>query len=85
MQNAGKCLKPKYTRNKCLSQGTITTSSSKQMCFNISVDCKLSNLIGGIHCTKCDQIMYGGETGITLYSRLQNNLSHIRRKTDDEI
>ena len=46
--------------------------------------CKNSNVVYGIACEKCDEIKYVGETGTTLYKRIQNHLSLIRNKKMNE-
>ena len=44
-----------------------------------TTNCKANNIVHGIECTKCDQIVYVGETGTTLYERIQNHLTAIRK------
>ncbi|MGH0131312.1 UNVERIFIED_CONTAM: hypothetical protein FKN15_045536 [Acipenser sinensis] len=46
--------------------------------------CKNSNVVYGIACEKCDEIKYVGETGTTLYKRIQNHLSLIRNNKINE-
>ena len=47
------------------------------------ISCKTTNLVYGISCQICGEIVYVGETGTTLYSRIQNHLSIIRRCRDE--
>ena len=51
---------------------------------NHKIDCLTSNVIYGIYCDLCSRIVYVGETGNTIYTRHQLNLSRIRtgRNTD---
>ena len=49
------------------------------------INCRTANLIYGIYCEQCRQIVYVGETGNTVYERMQNHLSCIRNKKQDVV
>ena len=51
---------------------------------NSTVNCKSSNVIYGVHCKKCEKVLYVGETSTKLYTRTQNHLSAIRNKRTDQ-
>ena len=40
------------------------------------------NVIYGIYCIKCVSIIYVGETGNELYTRMQDHLSEVRHNSD---
>ena len=42
-------------------------------------NCKMNNAVYGVFCEECDKIVYVGETGTTLYERIQNHLSSVRK------
>jgi hypothetical protein len=46
--------------------------------------CSTPNVVYAIQCDKCKKVMYVGETGRTLYERMQNHLSTIRTKKVEE-
>ena len=49
------------------------------------INCQTYNVIYGIYCNECDQIIYVGETGTPLYTRIQNHLSHIRNGHNEDL
>ena len=53
--------------------------------FNDHIDCKTSNVVYGIRCDKCSQLLYVGETGNTVYVRFQNHLTAIRQDKNGHI
>ena len=50
----------------------------RQYTFN-RINCKTSNLVYAIKCRQCEEVMYVGETGTTIYERFQNHISCIKR------
>ena len=51
----------------------------KKMCYyDVTVGCKSCNVIYGIWCEICQEVIYVGETGGPIYARVQNHLSSIR-------
>ena len=46
--------------------------------YDRTIGCKTSNLVYGIWCEKCKKVVYVGQTGDTIYRRVQNHLSSIR-------
>ena len=44
----------------------------------VKIGCKTANVVYGVYCVKCKRVVYVGETGTSLYSRVQNHLSSIR-------
>ena len=43
-----------------------------------TIGCKTGNVVYGVFCVRCKRVVYVGETGTSLYSRIQNHLSSIR-------
>ena len=70
---------------KHMAKGTQYQSSKEHFTFNDKINCKTSNVVYGIHCHKCNRIIYVGETGTSIYERFQNHLSCIRRYKMDPI
>ena len=62
-----------------------TSGKGRQFTFKDPIDCKTNNLVYGIYCKECDRMVYVGETGTTLYTRFQNQLSAIRKGADDPV
>ena len=52
--------------------------------FN-KINCKSMNIVYGIKCLKCDELLYVGETGNKIYERFQNHLSSIRNNNSNPI
>ena len=46
--------------------------------YDRTIGCRSRNVIYGIGCSKCDRVVYVGETGTSLYARTQNHMSSIR-------
>ena len=54
--------------------------------YDKTIGCRSSNVIYGIWCEICKNVIYVGETGGILYQRIQNHLSTIRcRKLTMEV
>ena len=53
--------------------------------FNEKINCKTTNIVYGVICLKCKELKYVGETGTTVYERMQNHLSTIRRNHETTI
>ena len=53
--------------------------------YDKTIGCKSSNLVYGIWCSKCNKVVYVGQTGDKIYTRMQNHLSSIRCKRDGRI
>ena len=66
---------------------TTQFQSSTGEVFSVrgNINCKTANLIYGIHCDHCSRLIYVGETGTTLYERMNNNLSRIRTGYNDPV
>ena len=58
--------------------GEIKGTSGKTFSINNKVNCKSVGVVYGIHCETCEHVVYVGETGTKLYTRIQNHLSTIR-------
>ena len=60
-------------------RGEGTVQGRHNRCFyDITIGCKSSNVIYGVWCDKCQEVVYVGETGGVIYARIQNHLSSIR-------
>ena len=53
--------------------------------MNDHIDCKSSNIIYGIRCQQCCELIYVGETGVTLFERFQNHISSIKNRHNQPI
>ena len=51
--------------------------------YDRTIGCKSRNVVYGIFCEVCECVVYVGETGGTLYQRVQNHLSTIRCKRNE--
>ena len=59
--------------------GGMVQGGHKKMCYyDVTVGCKSCNVIYGIWCEICQEVIYVGETGGPIYARVQNHLSSIR-------
>ena len=56
----------------------MVQGKTKRCFYDKTIGCKSCNIIYGIWCEKCQEIVYVGETGGVIYSRIQNHLSSIR-------
>lgn len=74
-----KCVMCKYI----ICSGQFHDSKGKTYQVKNHIDRKSSNVVYGVFCKKCNKIVYVGETGVTLYQRL--NLSLIRRETNHPV
>ena len=63
-------------------QGPVTDSPIYTISHDIN--CKSTDLVYAISCTLCKKLIYVGETGDTLYNRIQNHLSLIRNNNKTE-
>ena len=61
------------------------TKNDKTFTFNQHINCKMSNIVYGIYCNKCDEINYVGQTGTTIYERFQNHISSMKRTDNNPI
>ena len=70
-----------YTLCKHLIESS-TFQDNEGKIYNIhgDINCKTTSVIYCIFCTKCDTIIYVGETGDTFYQRMLLNFSKIRTK-----
>ena len=57
---------------------TLRTPESKLVRINQEITCQTRNVVYAASCTQCDQVIYIGETGTTLYQRTVSHLSSIR-------
>lgn len=53
--------------------------------YDKTIGCKTSNLVYGIWCVQCSKVVYVGQTGDTIYRRVQNHLSSMRRNREGRI
>ena len=53
--------------------------------FKDKINCKITNVVYGVICQKCDELKYVGETGTTIYERIENHLTTIRKKKKNTI
>jgi hypothetical protein len=65
--------------------GTEHTRLGHTYCFKDKISCKTTNCIYGIYCDVCEDIVYVGETGTSLYERFQNHLTSVRKQKDEPI
>ena len=54
--------------------------STKKYIFKDNITCKSANVVYGIVCDKCRKLVYVGETGTAIYSRMANHISSINTK-----
>jgi hypothetical protein len=59
-------------------RGELKTRSGRVIKINKKINCRTSNVVYAVHCTKCKHIVYVGETETMLKDRIQNHLSDIR-------
>ena len=81
---------PQLCQNKCAVCKHILLDQQyncrgKDYHFTEKITCKSQNLVYGIKCIVCNAIVYVGETGTTVYERVQNHLSCIRTKKDNPV
>ena len=57
---------------------TLRTPESELVRINQEITCQTRNVVYAASCIKCDQVIYLGETGTTLYQQTTNHLSSIR-------
>ena len=75
------CIKLTYKWN----QG-ILWQHGKEYTIQGQINCKTVGVIYAINCTKCEKVIYVGQTGDTLYQRMLLNFSKIRtKKTEDPV
>ena len=83
-KRSGKC-----GRNCVISDrrkiGPVKNKFGKIVQTNDGITCRTSNVIYGIHCTKCNYIVYVGETETMLKDRIQNHLSDVRGKNTGKL
>ena len=70
---------------KYFKVGNSVISKGREFRFNDCISWKTSNLVYGIFCEECKEIVYVGETGVTLYERFQNHISSIRNNKNEPI
>ena len=59
-----------------IEQDTLETPDGKEIyLLNPYMDCLTDNLVYGTARNRCSEIVYVGETGTALYSRVMNHLS----------
>ena len=76
MQRCGRkrCAICKFVRE----METLRTLESKVVRINQEITCQTRKVVYAASCIKCDQVIYIGETGTTLYQQTMNYLSSIR-------
>ena len=57
---------------------TLKTPDGKLVTVNQEITCQTKNVIYMASCSRCDKVIYIGETGTALYQRTMNHLSSIR-------
>ena len=57
---------------------TLRTPESELVRINQEITCQARNVVYAASCIKCDQVIYIGETGTTLYQRSMKHFSSIR-------
>ena len=50
----------------------------KECYYDRTIGCKSHNVVYGIWCGECQKVVYVGETGGSIYARVQNHMSSIR-------
>lgn len=61
-------------------------NTGKEYTIQGQINCKTVGVVYAINCTKCEKLIYVGQTGDTLYQRMLLNFSKIRtNKTDDPV
>ena len=78
------------SRNCALCKHMITTerfedTRGNKYSVDGNINCETANLVYGIYCNECEKIVYVGETGTSLYNRMQNHMSTIRKNDENEI
>ena len=66
-------------------EGDSVPGTEGPLHYDKTIGCKSSNLVYGIWCSKCSKVVYVGQTGDKVYTRMQNHLSSIRFKRDGRI
>ena len=61
-----------------IEMDTLGTPENKLVKIGQEITCQTRNVVYAVSCIKCDQVVYIGETGTTLYQRAMNHLSSIR-------
>ena len=64
---------------------TNTIERGKVFVFKDPITCKSSHIVYGIFCHGCQDVQYVGETGTTVYERMANHLSTIRKEKNEPI
>ena len=70
-----------FTKHK---HSDIKDSNGRPVVVTDSINCRTCNVVYGIYCEKCEQLVYIGETRNMLKSRIQSHLSSIRNKNTYE-
>ena len=70
---------------KVFYEGDTVPGAERSLHYDRTIGCKTSNLVYGIWCAKCSKVVYVGQTGDTVYKRMQNHLSSIRCKREGRI
>jgi len=68
-----------------MDANSFIDASGREYQVRNNVQCKTSNVVYAIFCKRCQQYVYVGETGDTLYQRHLLNLSRIRTRYDDPV
>ena len=63
-----------------ISETNIIEVDDTTYTFKDKISCKTNNVVYGVIWQKCDELKYVGETGTTIYERIHNHLTTIRRK-----
>ena len=80
-----KCTKKKCIICEHLKEGaSFQDNDGNAYVTKGNITCSTSNLIYGIHCTKCNGLLNVGETMTTLYKRHIQNFSRVRTAKDSD-
>ena len=66
-------------------EGDTVAGISGPLYHDKTIGCKSYNIVYGIWCDKCKEVVYVGETGDKFYTRAQNHLSSIRTNNPGRI
>ena len=70
---------------KKLYEGDTIMGEKGPLHHDRTIGCRSFNIIYGIWCGKCKEVIYVGETGDKFYTRAQNHLTSIRKNNPGRI
>ena len=64
--------------NRMYSGNGRVMGDTRECFYDRTIGCRSQNVVYGIWCDTCEKVVYVGETGGSIYTRVQNRLSSIR-------